>query len=106
MTLEFDLFQKFQLLTLSNVYLSICKFLIFNFLTTIRAVTHRKKCNISISGNILKVKFCPLYVPQLEMLIMFLELLAAPPCPVGIHVKLYKFFTCRGIKVSDVKYFQ
>jgi len=40
------------------------------------------------------------------MLVMFFELLAAPPCPVSLYMKLCKFFTCGIIKMLCKKYFQ
>jgi len=40
------------------------------------------------------------------MLVMFFELLAAPPCSVGIDMKFCKLFTGRIIKMFGVEYFQ
>lgn len=45
---------------------------IFYLFTAIRAITHRKKCNVTIYTNVLEVKFCPFDVPKLKMSIVFL----------------------------------
>lgn len=52
------------------------------------------------------MKLCPLYVPQLKVLVMLFELLAAPPSPVSVNTILCKLFTGGIIIVFDVKYLQ